>query len=97
MDYNFMAEQIRQERVSALAQVEEQIHRYRHLKNYLATGEVAGIVLTAAQKNKLVLEAAAIGSAWENTCKEVGLETERPVPTIEGVSPSIERKVNDER
>ncbi len=79
MDYEFMAEQIRLKKAEDLTRHKQWTVRRKRIVEALASGELEGVTLTAAQKNKLVLEAAAIGSAWENTCKEQGLVTEAPV------------------
>lgn len=78
MDYDYMAEQLRLQLAERLTKHKRWTARRRQIVDALASGELEGVTLTAAQKNKLVLEAAAIGSAWENTCKEQGLATEAP-------------------
>ncbi len=87
MDYEYMAEQIRLQMAEKLTKHKKWTVRRWQIVEALASGELKvddqySVPLTAAQKNKLVLEAAAIGSAWENTCKEQGLPTEAPV--VEG-------------
>lgn len=79
MDYEYAAEQIRLHMAEKLTKHKRWTARRKQIVDALALGELEGVTLTAAQKNKLVLEAAAIGSAWENTCKEQGLATEAPV------------------
>lgn len=82
MSYDFMAEQIRLQLADKLTKHKRWTARRRQIVDALASGEMEGVTLTAAQKNKLVLEAAAIGSAWENTCKEQGIATEASASAI---------------
>lgn len=84
MDYNYMAEQIRLQMAARLTRHKQWTARRSQIVAALESGELEGVTLTAGQKNKLVLEAAAIGAAWENTCNELGLPTEAPL----GLDPS---------